>query len=87
MRIQRLVSIVLLAALLASVPNAAPATAATVGPVAGAARAAEPFAPKWLRKLIDYVACIGSIVVIKDEGSTIGAVAVCGAAAKAWYDE
>ena len=88
MRLRNIVPIALLAVLAATtaVHPVAPAAAAAGGPI-DAVRVAAPSEPRWLRKLLDYVACTGAIVLIKDPGAALGAVAACGNALKTWYEE
>jgi len=77
------------AAMLVFALGALPAAsrAASPGAVAGTVRVAEPSAPKWMRKLLDYAGCIGAITLVHDANGALGAMGVCSSVLKTWYDE
>ena len=87
MNIRRTVSIAVLALMAATVPLAATTPAAHAGASIGTSRTAEPYTPKWFRKMMDYIGCAGSIVAIKDQASAAVSVTICANTLKVWYDE
>lgn len=87
MSIRNTASIAVFALAAAALPIVTPPPAAHAGTSIGTGRAAEPFAPKWFRKLVDYIGCAGSIVVIKDSGTAAASVVTCSNALKTWFNE
>lgn len=86
MRLRPVLAPLVLAAALGTLAPGMPVALAAVAPL-GAPRVAEPSAPKALRKLIDYLGCIGAILIAHDPGTSLGAAATCGNALKTWYHE
>lgn len=86
MRLRHALAPFVLALLLGVMAPAPPVASAAVAPL-GLPRVAEPAAPKAIRKLLDYLGCIGSIIIARDPGSGLGAATTCGNALRTWWEE